>query len=621
MIHLTDFTLPAVLETATAAFPRRRAFQLFSEGNLVNPITYQEFRELSHRLARLLGTLGCAPGDRVLLLSENRPEWPISYFGISVAGAIIVPVLTDFINEQIATIAEHAQVRALCVTERMASKLAGSPYCEALPWIYIDTMTAEGVQIQQGKDRRWYAWSELPVPTETVPPPTADEVATIIYTSGTTGNSKGVMLTHGNLIFEATACRSIIKIYSPDRFLSILPLAHTYECTIGMLIAVLNGACTTYLGRPPTPSILLPAMQKIRPTIMLTVPLIIEKTYRSRIQPALETHPLYKNRFTRPLAIRIAGLRLLKTFGGAIRFFGIGGAPLAADVEEFLYRARFPYAIGYGLTETAPLLAGAHPCRQVLRSTGPALKGVELRIVDHTGRVVAGVGVGSSGGAPSQENKTLAGVPGGSSPETPVGAPRDSSQSIQAPADSSKRRKRGKGELSPEGEIQARGPNVMKGYYRDPERTREAFTDDGWFKTGDLGCMDARGNLYIRGRLKALILGPAGENIYPEEIESLINASGYVDDALVYADEKGNLIALVYLNEKARTMLAAAGDIIQETGHSAMQGAEYLLQEIKNFTNKQLAAFSRIHRVEIQEEPFEKTATQKIKRFLYPKKK
>jgi long-chain acyl-CoA synthetase len=161
----------------------------------------------------------------------------------------------------------------------------------------------------------------------------------------------------------------------------------------------------------------------------------------------------------------------------------------------------------------------------------------------------------------------------------------------------------------------------MKGYYRDPERTREAFTGDGWFKTGDLGCMDARGNLYIRGRLKALILGPAGENIYPEEIESLINASGYVDDALVYADEKGNLIALVYLNEKARTMLAAAGDIIQETGHSAMQGAEYLLQEIKNFTNKQLAAFSRIHRVEIQEEPFEKTATQKIKRFLYPKKK
>lgn len=609
MIHLNDFTLPAVLETATTAFSRRRAFQLFSEGKIVSPITYQEFRELSHRLARLLGSLGCVQGDRVLLLSENRPEWPISYFGISLAGGIIVPVLTDFINEQITTIAEHAQVRALCVTERMTSKLAGSAYCEVLPWIYIDTMTREGVQIRQGKETRWYSWEELPVLTETLPPPTADEVATIIYTSGTTGNSKGVMLTHGNLIFEATACRSIIKIYPRDRFLSILPLAHTYECTIGMLIAVLNGACTTYLGRPPTPSVLLPAMQKIRPTIMLTVPLIIEKTYRSRIQPALEAHPLYKNRFTRTLAIRIAGLRLLKTFGGAIRFFGIGGAPLAADVEEFLYRARFPYAVGYGLTETAPLLAGAHPRRQVLRSTGPALKGVDLRIVDHNGRVVAGVGAGSSGEAPSQESKTLA------------GGPRDSSQGIKPPADHPKKKKARAPKFSPEGEIQARGPNVMKGYYRDPERTREAFTDDGWFKTGDLGCMDTKGNLYIRGRLKALILGPAGENIYPEEIESILNASGYVDDALVYADEKGNLIALVYLNEKARTMLAAAGDMIQETSHSAMQGAERVLQEIKNFTNKQLAAFSRIHRVEIQEEPFEKTATQKIKRFLYPKKK
>jgi long-chain acyl-CoA synthetase len=179
----------------------------------------------------------------------------------------------------------------------------------------------------------------------------------------------------------------------------------------------------------------------------------------------------------------------------------------------------------------------------------------------------------------------------------------------------------------------------MQGYYKDPERTAEVFTSDGWFKTGDLGSMDKKGRLFIRGRLKAMILGPSGENIYPEEIESILNASGFIEDSLVYASEKGELVALVVLNEKAKTMLAAASDMIQETrenigeamhnlgqatqhaAQNTLQGAQHLLQDLKNATNKRLAGFSRIHRIEIQDEPFEKTATQKIKRFLYPKKK
>jgi long-chain acyl-CoA synthetase len=216
---------------------------------------------------------------------------------------------------------------------------------------------------------------------------------------------------------------------------------------------------------------------------------------------------------------------------------------------------------------------------------------VELRIVDQNGQVVGG-----------------------------VGAPKDAVEHA-------------------EGEIQARGPNIMLGYYKDPEKTAEVFTSDGWFKTGDLGSMDKKGRLFIRGRLKAMILGPSGENIYPEEIEGILNASGYVEDSLVYATEKGELVALVVLNERAKTMYAAATDMMHEASQAmgdaahtvgeaaqhavqgTLDGAQHLLQELKNATNKRLAGFSRIHRIEIQDEPFEKTATQKIKRFLYPKKK
>lgn len=586
MVHLEHRTLTDLVQASALKFSKRTAFSLFSEGTLTQITTYREFGEQSLGIASILQQLRLKKGDRVMLLAENRPEWPIAYFGISLAGNIIVPILTDFIAEHVGTVAKHAEISAICATEKTLAKIQAAGISDEIPIIHIDTIDSRGLMVSIGGQKTRMTFQQIsPYRAE------EDEVATIIYTSGTTGSSKGVMLSHRNLVFEAQACRSIIKIYPRDRFLSVLPLAHTYECTIGMIIAVINGASTTYLGKPPTPAILMPALELVRPTIMLTVPLIIEKTYRTKIKPALEAHPLYKLPLTRPIAVKAAGQKLLGAFGGAVRFFGIGGAALAADVEEFLQKAGFPYAIGYGLTETAPLLAGAPPFKSVLRSTGPALKGVELRIVDQNGHVVGG-----------------------------VGAPKDAIEHA-------------------EGEIQARGPNVMLGYYKDPEKTAEVFTSDGWFKTGDLGSMDKKGRLFIRGRLKAMILGPSGENIYPEEIESILNSSGYVEDSLVYATEKGELVALVVLNEKAKTMFAAAQDMIQETSlnvgeaihalgtsaqHAAqgtVAGVQHLLQDLKNATNKRLAGFSRIHRIEIQDEPFEKTATQKIKRFLYPKKK
>ncbi|MCL2472523.1 MAG: AMP-binding protein, partial [Treponema sp.] len=365
-----------------------------------------------------------------------------------------------------------------------------------------------------------------------------EDPASILYTSGTTGSSKGVVLTHRNLVFIAVTARNLLKIYSRDRLLSVIPLAHTYECSLGMLTEVASGASVTYLDKPPSPAVLLPAMQALRPTAMVTVPLFIEKICRQKIFPEMEKSPLYKNPLTRPLVVFIAGQKLMAAFGSSIRIFGIGGAPLAEDVERFLRKTGFPYTPGYGLTETSPLVSGSEPYKFPPRSCGAVLKGVDVRIGD-------------------------------------------------------------------DGEIQVQGPNVMMGYYRDEERTKETFTEDGWLKTGDLGRLDNNNNLFIQGRSKALILGPSGENIYPEEIESILSTSNLVEDALVIPGERGELVALIVLSEKAQTMIAAIGDS---------------LEELKNTVNTKLAAFSRLNRIEIQKEPFEKTATLKIKRFLYTRR-
>lgn len=556
MIDPEDFPLGTLALKAAHHYKQKKAFDFLGEDGPYNTISYEQFGIRTKYIASLLMQMGIRPGDRVMLLSENRPEWPIAYFGTALSGAVVVPVLTDFIAEHIHTIAEHAEISAILTTGKHLAKIAGADISGHIPIIRIDTMSgadnSDRIIISiNGKEKTF------PLGTDNCfPPVRADQAVSIIYTSGTTGFSKGVMLSHRNILSNAKATRPVIKVYPRDRVLSVIPLAHTYESTVGMIIGVLSGAATSYLDRPPSPAVLMNAVELIRPTIMLTVPLIIEKVYRQRIKPALESNILYKFFLTRKLATRIAGRKLLNSLGGAIRFFGIGGAALAPDVEEFLHKAEFPYAMGYGLTETAPLLAGSKPFHGKLRSAGPVLKGILVRIVDGDGNCIGG-----------------------------FGSPKH---------------------MSPhqEGEIQAKGPNVMLGYYKDEAKTKESFTEDGWFKTGDLGSLDKKGRLYIKGRSKALILGPSGENIYPEEIEGILNAHEIVEDSLVYSDESGRLTALIVLSEKAQTMIAAFGDN---------------LSELKNWTNKKLAAFAHINRIKIQDEPFEKTATKKIKRFLYPR--
>ena len=522
MVFLEKQTLTELCLKAAKRYKKKICFQIYRDGGVYGRLSYEEFGSRVISFAVMLRRLGVKKGYRVMILAENRPEWPVAYFGTALAGGITVPVLTDFSPEQILSIAAHAEISAVCCTERTAAKISGID--PSIPKIMIDAEQEAAaplsLQLQNAEG--------LPVINE-------DDPASIIYTSGTTGNSKGVLLSHKNLVFVAAASRSLMKIYSRDRLLSVIPLAHTYECSIGMLTAVMSGASVSYLDKPPSPVVLLPAMQTLRPTAMVTVPLFIEKICRNKILPELEKSPLYKFPLTRRKAITAAGIKLISALGSSIRFFGIGGAPLSEDVEIFLRKAGFPYSPGYGLTETAPLVSGTAPYKFPPGSSGSVLKGTELRISD-------------------------------------------------------------------EGEIQVRGPHVMLGYYKDEERTREAFTEDLWFKTGDLGRLDNKGHLFVHGRLKALILGPSGENIYPEEIESLLSTSTLIEDALVVPGERGELVALVVLSEKAKTMIAALGDN---------------LEELKNAVNKKLAAFSRLNRIEVKKEPFEKTPTQKIKRFLY----
>jgi long-chain acyl-CoA synthetase len=571
MYSLVRYTIPEMVEKSSIRYADRPALAMVGGAAL----SYAELEPRSRKIAALLGLLGVRRGDRVALVSENCPEWGLAYFGISRSGAVAVPILTDFTAEQMKNILDHSESRVVIASKRMAAKLSGVSALDGRIFVSVEApFSSPGMPSHSDINAAAAAFA--------TPELSSDDVASIVYTSGTTGLSKGVMLSHRNILSNAEGARRFIILRRTDRLLSILPLAHTYEFTIGFIIPMLQGSAVYYLDRPPSATVLLPALKAVRPTIVLSVPLVLEKVYRSSVKPALEKISLYKYPVFRGILERVAGKKLEHSFGGKIRFFGVGGAPIAADVESFLNRARFPYSIGYGITETAPLLTGNKPRRVKVHTTGIPTTGVELRIAD---------------------------------PKPDTG----------------------------EGEIQARGPNVMKGYYKDPARTAEVFTPDGWFKTGDLGVMDPDGRITVRGRLKTMILGASGENIYPEEVEAVLNASPFVQESLVYGDESG-LHALVQLKPEAlgQEISARVKDGIEEAeeaanrfGHAvgaalhqageSIGTAEHevakLLERIRKEANARLAAFSRLHAVQIQDEPFEKTPTQKIKRFLYPRKK
>lgn len=541
---MTVNTLYELARNSVEKFASRIAFSMFQGED----VTYAE---AGRRIAKVQETLvgaGLKPGDKVALLSSNMPNWGVCYFAVTTAGMIAVPILPDFSGEELDMIIEHSEAKALLVSDKLFTKLSK----QTIARLNIVVRTKNLGVISQRV--RGEGATGVPKP---------DDVAVIIYTSGTTSKPKGVMLTHAALCAQVEISSSIFPVLSDDVFLSVLPLSHTYECSIGLIYPFSMGARVTYLDRPPTASALMPALRSVRPTVMLIVPLIIEKIYRHQVLAKFNSNgfwrTLYRIGFLRRYLHRAAGKKLLKLFGRRLRFLGIGGAKLDRNAEQFLLEARVPYAIGYGLTETAPLLAGAAPSMVRLGSTGPQAPGVEIRL----------------------ENIN---------PETR------------------------------QGEIVALSPSVMLGYYKNPEATEDVFTADGWFRTGDLGEFDKDGWLYIKGRLKNMIVGPGGENIYPEDIESVLNSHVCIADSIV-TEQEGRLIALVHFN---RDEIEAMFDDWREEWETKKEEwearTEQLKKEIMEFVNAKVNRFSRISEVVEEKDDFVKTPTHKIKRFLYNRK-
>ena len=539
-------TFPAMFNETLIKFGKRNAWAFVGE----DPKSYENANKEIRALMAMLEKNGVCPGDKVALLSSNMPNWGVAFFAITFMGAVVVPILPDFSNTEVGNVLEHSGARAIFISASLLPRIDGFKSEDLKTGIMIEDFTL----FLSGTGAANYDPHSLPVGNYDVK---EDDLASIIYTSGTTGRSKGVMLTHKNITFNALTGSVIQPMNENDRFLSVLPLSHTYENTLGLVLPMLFGCCVYYLRKPPTPAVLIPALAEVRPTVMLTVPLIIEKIYFNKIMPAFRENKilnlLYKIPFFRKILNKAAGKKLLKTFGGHLKFYGIGGAKLNRSVEKFLIEAKFPYAIGYGLTETAPLLAGANPSKSVFESTGPKIEGIELII---------------------------------NNPDKKTG----------------------------EGEIWAKGPSVMKGYYKEPEMTKEVLTPDGWFKTGDLGTLDKNNNLYIKGRLKNMILSSSGENIYPEEIESIINNFRFVVESLV-VQKKGKLVALVHINMEE--LEKKYNDLKQDMSKQFDEKIEEVLRELQDYVNTHVNKFSQIQKVVLQPVPFQKTATLKIKRFLY----
>ena len=507
------------------------------------PLTYAELGSKTREVQLLLSSLSIQAGDKVAILSQNMPSWGVAYLSIVGMGAVVVPLMPDFSAVEIENVLNHSDAKALIVSERLRGKLNAAHTPRVETYISMETLTVTSTRAPQAQ------------PSNTCYVVKPGDLASIIYTSGTTGKSKGVMLTHHNLCSQLEMIYALEQVEKDDVFLSLLPLSHTFENSLGLLTPVYRGASVYYLEKTPTPSVLLPAVEKIRPTYMLTVPMIIEKVFKNKVLPQLTATPLtrflYAIPFMRKVMHRKAAAALYKAFGGNLRFFGIGGAKLDKNVERFLHEGKaFPYAIGYGLTETAPLIAGANP-RMIKRgSTGPAVQGVSMRI-----------------NAPDRR-----GV----------------------------------------GEVWVKGANVMRGYYKEQALTAEAFSNDGYFKTGDLGKFDRQGHLHVKGRLKNMILGASGENIYPEEIESVINNFRHVTDSLV-VEQKGRLVAMVRFDPEELEQK------LYELRVEAEHYIEQLKKELQDYVNSQVSRFSQISTIVALPSDFEKTSTLKIKRYLYAK--
>ena len=531
-------TLAKLYDYATTVYSKNQYTQWYDtkEGGY----TFNSFKGKCDSLSKKLTQYGIGAGDKVAILSQSMPNWSVAFFSIVPFGRIAIPILPDSSPNEVSNILEHSESKVIFVSQRLASKVSQEIRDKMTLVIDIDTF-----EVIKSDDNKFTCDGRTSIPTP-------DDIATIIYTSGTTGSAKGVVLSHRNLASNVITCYHSCKRTEKDRWLSVLPMAHTLEMTLSMLYPMYCGATVYYLPKPPVASLLMKALKMVKPTTMLTVPLIIEKVYKGSVLPTIKKSRTltWMNENMNGLMCRIIGMKLKATFGGHISFYGIGGAKLDPEVESFLLKAKFPYAIGYGLTETSPLLGYSMKGWRAVGSFGYPVYNVRL-MLDNV------------------------------NPETG------------------------------EGEIVAKGPNVMLGYYKDPIRTKSVFTEDGWFRTSDIAVQDEKGRFFIKGRNNNMILGPSGENIYPEEIENVINNVEGVSESIV-VERGGRLVALVQPADNFISWDKEGEDKLYEK-------LDAWKAKLLKITNKNVSKASQVSAVEVMKEPFEKTATQKIRRFKYKK--
>ena len=520
-------------------------------------LTYGQIAERIAYLHLLFERVGIEMGDRVAVMGKNNSNWVTTYLATVTYGAVIVPILQDFKANDAIHIINHSESKLLFITDQIWENIdveqvpdlqavislntmdlitAGLPKTQAVDKMTIEELFAEKYPDGFTKDDVKYAERSNA------------ELASINYTSGTTGFSKGVMTPMNALAGNVLFGFKTGLVFPGCRHVAFLPLAHAYGCAFDFLACLAAGGHTYLIGRTPSAKILLKAFSEVKPTVILSVPLILEKIYKKMIQPQISKTPVswvLKVPLLDQVVLGKIREKLIDAFGGEFSQIIIGGAPLNAEVEAFLRRIKFPLTIGYGMTETAPLISFTHWEEFRAQSCGQVLDGLmEARIADANAEGV--------------------------------------------------------------GEIQVRGEHVMTGYYKNEEATAQSFTEDGWLRTGDLGTIDEDGFIYIKGRCKTMLLGPSGQNIYPEEIEAKINNMPYVLESLVLQKEDTRLVALVCPDFEA----VDADKLTQEQLESVME-------ENRKLVNAELAAYEQINIVKLYTHEFEKTPKKSIKRFLY----
>ena len=520
--------------------------------------TQYTYGELAAQIARLHTTfrlLGIKEGDKIALCGRNCSNWGVLFLAVETYKAVAVSILPDFTGEGIHALLNHSEAKLLYTGPNVLKKIDtkempgltamvlmddfGLKYAanEDIEKAYATIDTAYAEEYPNG-----YSQTDLNYPTDNI-----NELASINYTSGSTGNPKGVMITHKNLSGNIDFAVKEIPHQPGDKVLSMLPIAHMFGLMYEFLYQVCDGAEVYFLTKAPTPTTLIKAFAQVHPFMILTVPLVIEKIIKGKVLPVINK-PLMKVLWNTPgikcLLHNKVRNTLLKTFGGELRYLIIGGAALNEEVEKCMHDMHFPYCVGYGMTECAPLITYEKWQKYLYRSCGKGIVGMELRI--------------------DSEDPT-----------------------------------------KKEGELHVHGVNVMAGYYKNEQATREAFTEDGWMRTGDLGIIDKDGNLFLRGRSKNMLLSPNGQNIYPEEIEDKLNSLPLVSESVV-VDRNHKLVALVYSDPSL-----AKAEVLQ--GKTV---AEVMKDNVVKL-NKQLPNYSQVTAIELVEKEFEKTPKRSIKRFMY----